>query len=298
MLDEQWLKSLRFETVTGDNVVDLLGIGADWISLEVEDGEGKKFCFQTYRRNLGISIKEIPPGICKNREYDVSRLNRKILRLVGNKLLDDMCLQYDRLYACILRFLYTSEQKGHPELGVPALIMSLPDPDSSYFILSSPGMKRRLADLASLEVKKDKPFTTFGNPFFPNSSLTEWIIKWASLVLKQIENLAVTTQLAKPETFASNPLLVWGAAVMDGFFTEDEMQEAVKYIYDNFGNLVAHSESATWMLQATLFANLHAHFLQGVFGYEPVKRFGQFCGKAGFHFPIYDADGKLITYGF
>ena len=223
---------------------------------------------------------------------------QKLLRLVGNDFLDDFCLQYDRLYACLLRILYTIAKEGNPEWAIPAIVMSLPDPDSSYFILSSPGMKRRLADLAFLEVKSSLSVTMFGNPFFTNVGFTERIVKWAMITLKQVDQLLVTSQEVKPETFSSNPLLVWGAAVMDGFFTEDEMPAAVSYIREQFGDLTAHPECLTWITQAELFANLHAQLLpkNSIFGFNPVKRFGQFCAKAGFIFPIHDREGNLVSY--
>jgi hypothetical protein len=50
-------------------------------------------------------------------------------------------------------------------------------------------------------------------------------------VLGGIAHLPSLSDVYLPELLTSNPLYVWGAAVMDGLYTEEELSEAGQFAW-------------------------------------------------------------------
>src|SRR5262245_31879866 len=107
MIDEEWLKNLRFQT-QGGLITGLVGIGTNSIHFAYEEPDGSKHILQILfeRYNLGFHIREIPPSISLKPEYDFDRLNNKLLHLVGTPHLDRMCQKYHELYSTLLGVLH------------------------------------------------------------------------------------------------------------------------------------------------------------------------------------------------
>ena len=64
----------------------------------------------------------MPIFLTETPQYDIDRLNRKLLARVGDRLFDSMTKEYDRLYSSIIANLHNSDVGG--------LIMSVMTPDS------------------------------------------------------------------------------------------------------------------------------------------------------------------------
>jgi len=82
-----------------------------------------------------------------------------------------------------------------------------------------------------------------------------------------------------PQTLSSNPLFVWGAAVMDGFFTDDELPRVVKFVEAMMGRLRALPDADLFLRQITAVAAA----LTSVSDCD-IKRLMKLCGLLGFHF--------------
>ena len=95
---------------------------------------------------LGFHIREIPPDLEIKPSYDPARVNRKLRAQVGNPLFDSMVEPYNDLYERILAILHRG--------GLEA-IQSIAEDDEveTYlvYLLKTPGMRRRLEDIAFLD---------------------------------------------------------------------------------------------------------------------------------------------------
>jgi len=278
MIDEDWLKSLRFESLQGVQVTGLVATGSTHVVLDALTPEGEHVVLKTYRHALGFHIKEIPPFITAKKEYDVGRVNEKLRRLIGRDDLDDMTAEYDRLYSSITRLVQ--------EIGVPGAVLrsamqGLLD-DEMLFLLKTPGMRRRLQHWATMrEEARDSTdlILIVNGPNFPMTIPRVQLIAWARKTLREIEELPPPANLA-PESLTSNPLYVWGAAVMDGFFTDDELPAVADYIEQHFGRLPARDDIFPLLNQCTAIAELMTFYLKE----SEVARFVKLCAACGLHF--------------
>jgi len=83
MIDEAWLNSLDFAGVHGLHIKGLAGLGSEKVVFRASAADGKELVLKTYRHHLGYHIKEIPLHLSDKPMYDVERVNKKLLRLVG-----------------------------------------------------------------------------------------------------------------------------------------------------------------------------------------------------------------------
>lgn len=287
MIDEEWLKSIRIETFSKGKVIGLLGHGAEYIVFKVAFPDGRELAMRVKGNHLGFYLKEIPPFMSPAPLYDVVRLNEKLATLVGNPLLDEMTDQYDLLYSLVQKLLY--------ETSINKFVFSTINTDAATFILKSPGMTRRLQELATLSIKK-------GNPFYRVNVRNEYafdvetddIRRWAKKALDDIQNLKPQNHPFNPETLAFNPLYAWGAAVMDGFFTDNEIPRAADIMNMKFGPLTSNPAASVYSFQIGAIADLFGQFLPK----SPVQRLVIFCAKGGFLLQVVDGSGKVIADGF
>ena len=112
MLDEDWLKSLRFELPDDFmeirekwKVTGLAGVGSTAVVFNVESENGEDLVIKIYHQ-LSFFLKEVPPWLIKGGECNIDRINQKLYYLIGNPLIDDMCYQYKRLYAYMFSSIY------------------------------------------------------------------------------------------------------------------------------------------------------------------------------------------------
>jgi hypothetical protein len=292
MIDETWLRDLQFDGPEGTRITGLLGLGSESVVFSALGPDGSEVALKVYRHHLGFHIRELPLFLTAKPSYDFDRLNQKLLRLLGNPLLDSMTQEYDRLYSSLISIL--------KKFGVSGLIWSVMTPESTEtlpFILHTPGMRRRLQDWASLpeEVQDAKEMILEVNgPSFPITVLRVELIHWAKETLQSIDDLWQVNPDLRPDKLPDNPLYVWGAAVMDGFFTEEELPRAANFLQKQFGPLPHHPQAATFIAQADALAHLLAQFLKE----SQVARFVKFCALAGFLFQVIDRNGNTVADGF
>lgn len=180
--------------------------------------------------------------------YDVNRLNRKLAQLIGDETLDEMTSEYDRLFCSVIRILYEGcTQNAQSRANVPMVVATLSllltpsDPDALPFLLATPMMNRRLKELASLTPDHDVPASMFfrvNGPNFPIAGLMDQVTAWARSMLAYCAERQPRAPF-EPDTLSQNPLFIWGAAVTDGFFTDEELASAVAFVEQQFGTLLA-----------------------------------------------------------
>ena len=115
---------------------------------EPGDGQGTVIKILNTPR-LEFHIREIPPDLESKPTYEAARVNRKLRAQVGNPLFDSMVQPYNDLYESII-----APHKG----GLDAIRLNVDNEDSEAFLsffLKTPGVRRRLEDVAFLDAAED-----------------------------------------------------------------------------------------------------------------------------------------------
>lgn len=300
MIDQEWLENIDFVRPDGLHIKGLAGIGSEKVVLNATAPDGKRLVLATYRNVLGYHIREIPMIISDKPMYDLNRLNRKLAQLVGDDTLDEMTAEYDRLFCSVIRILYNactqnSESKSNVPMVVAAvsLFLTPAEPDALRFLLATPMMNRRLQELASLKPDPDDAASMFvhvNGPDFPINALMDEVTEWAKSMLVYCAE-TMNQAPSEPDTLSQNPLFVWGAAVTDGFFADEELPAAVTFVKEKFGALPSHPRVAQFLEQITAIAGLMACALNE----SKLPRLVKLCGMLGFMFDVYDRSGKVVA---
>lgn len=300
MIDQEWLSNLDVVRPDGLHIKGLAGIGSEKVVLKTTTPDGKGLVLQTYRHVLGYHIREIPLIVSVKPLYDVNRLNRKLAQLVGDDTLDEMTSEYDRLFSSVIRILYQGcTRNAQSKANVPLVVATLSqlltpsDPEALAFLLATPMMNRRLQALASLTPDPADPASMFvhvNGPNFPIDDLMDEVTEWARSMLEYCAGSKDNPPF-EPATLSQNPLFIWGAAVTDGFFTDDELPSAVAFVRQQFGDLPSHPRVMQFLEQITAVATLMACVLDE----SELKRLVKLCGMLGFMFDVYDREGKVVA---
>jgi hypothetical protein len=286
MIDIEWLKTVHFETSSG-RVTGLAGIGSQWIVFHCKSaghspelGEDIVIKIPNTPR-LGFHIREIPPDLEIKPSYDPARVNRKLRAQVGNPLFDSMVEPYNDLYERILAILHRG--------GLEA-IQSIAEDDEveTYlvYLLKTPGMRRRLEDIAFLDLSGDPREVVMCNGLVdvieaPRGQLSTW----ARSMLTKLESIAVPEGSA-PDRLCENPFWIWGGAVLDNFFTSEEMTDAVQFIAANFGHPAEGPDAPRLRIELLIFLTL----LSLVAARDKIARLVEFCNHLGFRFSLPDPE--------
>lgn len=292
MIDPEWLEGLRFQAIEDVRVTGLAGIGTEKVVLTGEDPIHGKIVLKLPRTMIGLHINEIPPTISATRIYDLDRVNSKLAKLVGNGRLDMMSLWYDRLYSMFVKIL--------SEHGVGGLIFSNMLDESVQtipFLLGTGPIERRLREIVEWPVSDDDPLSRMPvvNGEFPiRLYIGDKPVPWAVEGLKAIETMAGYARDMSPATALANPLIVWGAAALEGFFSDDEMPLVARFLTEKYGSFTGRDDTLVYLEQANAFANLCAQYTKNC----PVDRFVKLCAKAGLVFQAVDRSGEVVASGF
>ena len=236
-LDEEWIRDLRFRTrmtmpeeasapsgiytVTG-----FAGAGSTNVVFRAISPSGKDVALTLTRRSLSFPsfIRELPPGLDVDVEFDTARLERKLDRLKGVAAVDAVVDAYRRLYASIVDNLHDwppfQELTWEDDSVAAAMTLGV----------KMPGTRAKVVQLAS--------------------SSQAATAEWASATLASIDELTVNPNT---ENVYTNPLYIWGGAVMEGYFADD-VSVAVRQVTSR---LQAHRDDIDmFMTQAWAIANL------------------------------------------
>jgi hypothetical protein len=281
MIDEDWLKTLDFIGVNGLHFHGLVGTGAFAIVLRATSPEGEELAIKVRRHHLGFHLREIPLFMSDKPMYDVDRVNRKLSKLMGNDNLDEMTSEYDKLFD-VLMTVFHDEGKDDP-MCVPLLGQRRTPrcPEAWPFLFGTPMMRRRLTGLPSLT--EGFIAEVVGGDLDPTIGLWKRELAQASKVLSILAPLS-------PEKLTSNPLFIWGAAVMDGFFTDNELPQVVKFLNNTAGPLSLLPDADLFLKQIIALSTA----LTCVRDCE-IDRLVKLCGMLGYYFDVHDQMGRLVA---
>lgn len=283
MIDEQWLSSLRFRALKGLEVHGLEGLGSEAVVLEATTPEGRPVVLKIRRHHLGFHIRELPLFLTEEPAYEVGTVNQKLAMLMGEPLLDTMVEDYDRLHGSVIRLLervgFETLLLGSALRGIaPAGLAAVDNTEALQFFLQTPGIRRRLDDWAELSPESGsiaETILTVNGPNFPFTRLRANLIAWANATREEIDRLE---PVLRPSELVDNPLYVWGAAVMDGFFTENELPEVVAFLDDRYGPLRKHKDAFLFYQQIRVIGHLLVNYLKD----SHASRLDQLCAMLGF----------------
>jgi hypothetical protein len=205
MIDAGWLDAqLRYD-LPGGYRLDGCQVGGSAATLKVIDPHGEAWAIRIPRAPLEFPsyIHEVPNWVAPSPRYELPRLNRKLANLVGDPQPLLLVTAYRTLFGALADSFRTAgvadldELRGETEDDTRAL----------RFLLQTPPFAYRLQDLVS----------GAGEPEAG---------AWASQALAALERLGPGDPDLDPGSLLDNPLLVWGGAVMAGFFTRAELAGA------------------------------------------------------------------------
>ena len=209
MIDEEWLEKLQVELGEGYRL-DGVHIGGTWAALHVIYPDGTEWAFRLPRElfHFPSYVHEVPNWLVPSPHYDVHRLNRKLSNLLGDPQIHILCNIYDKFFNnSILETLY---QAGQPNLDSVVV-----EPEEAKriwrFIIQTPAISYRLNDYAT-------------STFDPQKQA------WAEQALVELRRLGPGDPDLSPGTLFDNPLVVWGGAVSEGYFTKSELPQAVSAV--------------------------------------------------------------------
>lgn len=289
-IDMDWLESVRAEFVDGTKIVGIAGVGAEKVQFKLQVPDGSLVVLGVEKQNIGFLIREIPPFFLVKPEYkyDIGAVNSKLRGLVGRPWLDQYCLELHKVFSSLVYELY---ENGIVELK--AKVSGTPCEGAVLDLLMSQPLKRRLEHLAAISDPVDGEYSPLWvNKPFEIMDTGSCIRRWAQQILSDL-----SLDTAQPEPLASNPLIVWGSAVMYGFFTDDEMREVVSFIRHEFGEIPSHRKITSWVAQAGMIADYHANWFTESDSRDAVVRFVRFCALCGVVLQVSDFEGNIIADG-
>jgi hypothetical protein len=291
-IDQTWLETLSFDAVGGARVSGLAGLGTEKVVLNATMADGRKVVLPSPRSQLGFHIKEAPPIFTARQEYVLERVNEKLLRMVGADRFDTYSIWYNRLYAKMISII--------SEHGVGGVIMSNLSPDSVQslpFLLATPPMRRRLQEIATWPIDPSDPASRLpsvnGEEYPVRAIVLDEGVAWAHDALSKLDVDSFVNPSASPSTLFTNPLIIWGAAAMEGFFRDDEMPAVADFIEAKFGNLVGRSDVYTLLTQAQMMGSLCVQYREDC----PVERMVRLCAACGFRFDVCNRRGEIVADG-
>jgi len=193
-------------------------------------------------------------------------LNRRLESMFDRERFDLITATWQKLYERLGELL----RRG----GISQLQATAWQPqaaDSVPFILHTQGMRERLLAVACGADETDA--------------------EGARKLLFEISKVPAHSQLA-PHDLSRNPLFVWGGAVLDGLFTESELETAAESARAISKKNVRALDMMTAIGQLVALGHLVAQFVEEA----PVEHFVRFCSFAGYHFKIASKDRVVADY--
>jgi hypothetical protein len=210
-----------------------------------------------------------------------------------------MTMYYDLLYSKVMKIVSRS--------GVAGLIgysMSPQSIESIPFIVNSTPFIRRLSEIRNWPSDSAEPLSLVpkvNGPEYPiQLNLAGGPPNWAIRAEKALEFVPEYDVNLNACSLFENPLIVWGAAAMEGFFSNEEMSSVVDFMAMAFGRISDRPDALKLVGQADVIASLIAEFLIEGRGeddhiIEALQRFVTLCGHCGAAFQVCDRKGMPLT---
>jgi hypothetical protein len=295
MIDEEWLKTVRGRTPDGFDIIGLLGVGTQKVVFEAKAPDGRSIAMQTPRWTLAYHIQEASLALTTEPRYSVSDLNEKICKLVGSRVVHRWIFWYHKLHVRYLRIL----QKN----GIAGCIFSSDTPDSLEYIpffLKSPGMIERLSELAEWpEPSASDPnsLLIYMHEDLVTEPLRDTVFsahRWAAEAIEAIKRYPDNGVPYTPSGLYENPLIAWGGAILDDFFTDEEVEEAATFITERFGRLSERKDIFELQGQFFCIASMLAQYFEGKID-SHIQRWLRLAGLCGIYGSVLDRSGRTVA---
>lgn len=294
MIDPKWLETLTFP-IDGGKVVGLAGRGAHNVVLHAVMTDGSERAIRCPKQMISFHISEPPPWLVVGTPYSVKSVNQELRKFVGQRNFDTCSTYIDELCSLPLKII--------SEHGIGGFLFSNMRPESVVglpFILHSPPIRRKLQEWADWVYEEEAIV-----PQMPSVNGEQYgvyllvsrdegcISKWVHDALKGLDRLPEYEQELKADTVFDNPLVIWGAAAMEGFFTDSEMREAAEFISMTFGRILERGDAGRLIGQVDVLANLFAQYLPDA----PVDRFVRVSAACGVLIQARNKAGEIVADG-
>jgi hypothetical protein len=292
MIDEMWLSRLKFNALQNIIVEGYAGIGSNNVALNALMADGKKGIIRLPKTTLAFHIREAPPRLCAKPEYQIEEVNEKLKLLVGHPMFDVMSLYLNDLCCKVIHIV--------AEHGLEAFLFSnltAESVDTLPFILHSPGIERRIKEFAEWPYDPDDRLANMPlvngedyqlHLFIGEDFRSGWVSKCTDAL-----KLPEWDKQLDASSFHHNPLIVWGAAATEGFFTDDEMPRVAGYLHDIYGSFVENRDVIKLLGQANAAANLLAQYVPKC----NVERFVRLCAACGLAFQAVNLKNDVVADG-
>jgi hypothetical protein len=272
----------------------LAGVGSQNLALSGEMPDGQQIVIKAPKTTLAFHIQEIPPSISLKPEYQLQRVNEKLASLVGHPMFDKMSIKYDDLYSKIIYII--------SKYGIPAFLfsnMSAESVETIPFVLHTPGLKRRLKEFAEWPYDPDNAVANMPSVngekypvglFITPNSRDPWISK----SMEALEGLPEYNKELDASSLHKNPLIIWGAAALEGFFTDEEMPKVGTFLKAKYGSFARGSDTVKVLGQVHAMASLLAQYLDKC----AVERMVCLCACCGLIFQVTNLEGEVVADGF
>jgi hypothetical protein len=297
MIDENWLGTVRGTTPEGYEIIGLLGVGAEKVVFEAKSADGQEVAMATPRWTLAYHIQEPSLALTTEPLYSVVNLNEKIHNLVGHRVWHRWVFWYHKLHVRYLRIIQ--------KYGIPGCIASSMTQDSIEYVpffLKSPGMDERLIELAEWP----EPVASDPNSiliYIPEDLVVEplrdtvWTARnWAAKAIEAIRQYPDRVPYT-PSRLYYNPLILWGGAILDDFFVDEEIEEVAEFITHRFGRLSKREDVFELQGQFFCIASMLAQYFEGKID-KQIGRWLKLAGLCGIHGEITDSSGRTVATNF
>lgn len=201
-IDPVWLERVQFsqkfvkasgEFLEGNyEIVGLLGCGGNSVVFNARNPEGAEVALKMSRRDWSFPSYIHELSNCQ----EPDRLHRKLERLMGDPMLDQIVRTYSDLYRSLVDNLH----------GWPPFNTLKWNSEKATHVLSfgvrAPGTLSKLGQLASHSASRPET------------------VAWAKQTLVVLDRINVE-EVFRPEILLENPLYVWGGAILSGYFPGD-----------------------------------------------------------------------------
>ena len=116
---------------------------------------------------------------------------------------------------------------------------------------------------------------------------------WIKETIEALSGFSEYDKDLDAKSLHDNPLVVWGAAALEGFFTDEEMHEVASYLRNTYGSFVDRPDVLKIMGQAEAMVSLVAQYLKS----HCVERFVRLCAYCGLVFQVCDMKGEIVADG-
>lgn len=309
MIDEEWVRSLSF-SMEGCQISSVLGMGSQNIVFEAHvtdpsvfagrqksghpGADDSKLAVTVPRDSLWLHARLFPP-FSSNPISSINEKNVALARMLGDPFFDQYSRDINTFYLFLLKTILEKDYAG-----IIFGFQSDQSVDGVPFVMQTPGIQRRLKDLAEWP-DPDPDDAKSGYPTITNEHVTIFFNvltdrEKAKSLLNRSSMIPDPSKF-KPGDLHQNPLFIWLAAILDGLIdSEEDIDASAEYINHTFGRASESEDAFAQIMQLNLFLDLIVNAIGDLKrnDFRRLKLAGTLFRKCGFDFPLFHKSGVRI----